>query len=251
MAPVARRLAERFRVLEALQRGSGGEPLTVARHVEDLHELVRFRCARPPALLGHSWGAMLALAYAAAHPDAAAALVLVGCGTFDQTARDRMTLIRKRRMSPAVRQRLGRLITDFPDPDERLEATSEVMVALDSHDLVPGRQEVEEYDARAHQETWSDLMRLEGAGVYPAAFASIRVPVVMLHGAEDPHPGRMIRAGLEPYLPQIEYHEWSACGHYPWLEKAVGEEFFTVAGGWIERQLAGPAVGSASRGGAE
>ena len=44
MAPLARRLADSVRVLEPLQRGSGGEPLTVARHVADLHELVESRC---------------------------------------------------------------------------------------------------------------------------------------------------------------------------------------------------------------
>ena len=44
MAPVARGLADSFRVLEPFQRGSGGEPLTVARHVADLHELAESRC---------------------------------------------------------------------------------------------------------------------------------------------------------------------------------------------------------------
>ena len=40
LAPVTRSLASSFRVLEPFQRGSGGEPLTVARHVADLHEVV-------------------------------------------------------------------------------------------------------------------------------------------------------------------------------------------------------------------
>jgi pimeloyl-ACP methyl ester carboxylesterase len=57
----------------------------------------------------------------------------------------------------------------------------------------------------------------------------------MLHGAVDPHPGALVRAGLEPYLPQLEYHEWARCGHYPWLEKAVREEFFAVLRQWLAR----------------
>ena len=40
MAQVARTLADQFRVLEPLQRHSDAEPLTVARHVEDLHKVV-------------------------------------------------------------------------------------------------------------------------------------------------------------------------------------------------------------------
>ena len=81
MAPVARGLADSFWVLEPWQRGSGGEPLTVARHVADLHDLVESRGeGERPALVGSSWGAMLTLAYAAAHPEDAGPLVLVGCG---------------------------------------------------------------------------------------------------------------------------------------------------------------------------
>ncbi len=79
------------------------------------------------------------------------------------------------------------------------------------------------------------MVRLQAESVYPAAFAAIDAPVLMLHGAVDPHPGRMIRASLEPHLPQLEYREWKRCGHYPWLEKAVREEFFAVLREWLTR----------------
>src|SRR5262245_45400158 len=82
-AGLAQGLSDRFHVFEPWQRGSGPEPLTVARHVEDLHELIRGRLpSQRPAIMGESWGAMLALAYGAAHPDSVTAIGLVGCGTF-------------------------------------------------------------------------------------------------------------------------------------------------------------------------
>ena len=63
MAPVARELADSFQVMEPLQRVSGDEPLTVSRHIADLHELIESgRGGTRPTLVGHSWGAMLALA---------------------------------------------------------------------------------------------------------------------------------------------------------------------------------------------
>ena len=81
-APLARALAGAFRVLEPWQRPSGKTPLTVARHVADLHQIVTSRCSdMPSALVGESWGAMLALAYAAEHPESAGPIALVGCGT--------------------------------------------------------------------------------------------------------------------------------------------------------------------------
>jgi pimeloyl-ACP methyl ester carboxylesterase len=239
MAPVARGLADAFCVFEPFQRGSGDEPLTVARHVADLHEWVASCCGGArPALVGHSWGAMLALAYAAAHPGCAAALVLVGCGTFDLAARDRLRAIREERMDDDLRRRIARLPEEFPDPDERLRVIGELTQSLDSYDLVSTEGEMQACDARAHHETWQDMVRLQAEGVYPAAFAAIEAPVLMLHGAVDPHPGRMIRASLEPHLLQLEYVEWERCGHYPWLERAVREEFFAVLRSWLARQFA-------------
>jgi len=239
MAPVARGLEDSFRVLEPWQRGSGGEPLTVTRHVADLHELVESHCpAAQPALVGSSWGAMLALAYAAVHPDHAGPLVLIGCGTFDPMARDRMRAILDERMDDELRRRLERLPEEFPDPDERLRAMGNLILPLYSCELVTTDLEIEACDARAHEETWADMMRLQEEGVYPAAFAAIEVPVLMLHGAVDPHPGKMIRASLAPYLPRLEYREWERCGHYPWIERAARDEFFAILRGWLTEQLA-------------
>ena len=239
MAPLARGLADSFRVLEPWQRGSGGEPLTVARHVADLHGLVEAHCGSArPALVGSSWGAMLALAYAAAHPDRAGPLALIGCGTFDQAARERMRAICAQRTDDVLRQRVERLPDEFPDPDERLEALGNLILPLYSYELITTEQEIETVDARAHHETWQDMVRLQEQGVYPAAFAAIDAPVLMLHGAVDPHPGQMIRASLKPCVPQLEYRQWQRCGHYPWLEPSVRDEFFAVLREWLHRQFA-------------
>lgn len=236
VAPVARRLAEWYRVLEPFQRGSGGARLTVARHVSDLHEIVETRCrGTRPALVGHSWGAMLALAYAAAHPGRAVAVALVGCGTFDQASRDQVQRTIERRLDEELRRRLRRLPADYPDPNERLAAWANLLLPVYSENPIVHELDVEACDARAHEESWDDMVRCQAEGVYPAAFAAIREPVIMLHGADDPHPGRMIRASLARWLPQLEYHEWARCGHYPWIEAAVGDDFIAVLHGWIDR----------------
>jgi pimeloyl-ACP methyl ester carboxylesterase len=232
-----------------MQRGSGAEPLTVACHIQDLHDLVEMRCGgTPPALVGASWGAMLALAFAAAYPRRAGPLVLIGCGTFDPAARQRFQSIVRARTDAALRQRLDRLADDVRDPDKQLRVRAQLLLPLYSYELVTTDLENEGCDARAHRETWADMLRLQEEGVYPAAFAAIDTPVLMLHGTVDPHPGPMIRASLEPYLPQLEYREWERCGHYPWLEQAVREEFFAVLRTWLASHL-GEGRGHAGRGG--
>ena len=240
-APLARGLADLCRVLEPWQRGSGGEPLTVARHVADLHDLIESRCeGARQALVGESWGAMLALAYAARHGDRAGPLVLVGCGTFDKAARARMREILEERTDDDLRKRLERLPEEFPDPGDQMRKRYDLMQALYTYELIAsnqGESSDEPFDVRAHGETWNDMVRLQEEGLYPAAFSAITSPVLMLHGAYDPHPGQMIRASLERYLPQLEYRQWQRCGHRPWVEKFVRDEFFTVLREWLRRHL--------------
>src|SRR5262245_40644081 len=133
MAPVAAELARSYRVVEPFQRGSGGERLTVTRHVADLHELINAYARRyHPVLLGASWGAMLALAYAATHPGVATPLILVGCGTFDLVARAELQKTISERMTDEIRARLK--CADQLDEDERVRASVEAMMPIYSCD---------------------------------------------------------------------------------------------------------------------
>jgi pimeloyl-ACP methyl ester carboxylesterase len=241
MAPVARGLADLYRVIEPFQRGSGSERLTVGRHVADLHEVITV-CAEGcrPALLGASWGAMLALAYAAAHPSSIGPLVLVGCGTFDPVTRAGMESTIAQRMNDEIRARLKH--ADQLDPNARLKASVEATARIDSYDPMIFPHEDDEVDARAHEETWDDMLRLQTEGIYPAAFAAIKVPVLMVHGTFDPHPGRLTMQTLRPYLPQLEYRELEHCGHYPWIERAAADAFFSLVREWLGCHMERPSI---------
>lgn len=234
-APLARKLAESFQVLEPWQRGSGDEPLTVARHIADLYEVIEAGCGdQAPALVGESWGAMLALAFATAHPDRVGPIVLVGCGTFDPQARAGLQARLDERTDDALRRRLEGLGEKISDPSERIRAMVALTRPLYLFDPIPTESEEElQFDVQAHLETWADMVRLQEEGVYPRTFSAITSPVLMLHGAYDPHPGALIRKSLEPYLQELEYREWERCGHSPWLERAVRDEFFDVMRAWL------------------
>ena len=184
-------------------------------------------------LSGSSWGAMLALAFAAAHPDRATSLVLIGCGTFDADSRSRFRTIVADRLGPAGQARIEQLSEAEPDPDARLGAIVELLMPAYTWDLVTADLENVRVDARANRESWDDMLRLQAAGVYPQAFRSIASPVLMLHGVRDPHPGPETRDGLLLFLPQLEYHAMEKCGHYPWLEREAREPFFRQLEDWL------------------
>lgn len=227
MKPIAVKLSKHFRVLEPFQRRGSAEPLTVARHVQDLRAIIITYCGgEKPLLVGHSWGAMLALAWAAEHPENAKALVLIDCGTFDAASRKQMEAVRNERMDKPFRQRIEETAQKYLNPNVRLAIRGGLYQQLDSVDLIKSENCLCRCDAAAHEQTWNDMLRLQAGGVYPQAFATIKAPVLMLHGEDDPHPGPMIRDCLKPYLPQLEYHAWGRCGHYPWLEKAARKDFY-------------------------
>ncbi len=209
----------------------------MARHVEDLHSLITgLGATSPPALVGHSWGAMLALCYAAAHPDSAGPIVLVGCGTFDPASKARMKEILHDRTDPRLWERLAELAASTNDAAElhmrRLKLTRDLSV-YERAEPWPEKEEYEPFDVRAHEQTWSDMMRLQANGTYPSAFTGITSDVLMLHGSYDPHPGRMIHESLQPFIRRLEYQELDRCGHSPWLERFARTEFFLALRTWL------------------
>jgi pimeloyl-ACP methyl ester carboxylesterase len=89
--PLARELAERWRVVSPELAGHGRSPgarrpLTVREHAEVLAAHLAEQGLGTPVLLGHSLGCQVVAALLAAHPDAARAVVLLG-PTADDRAR--------------------------------------------------------------------------------------------------------------------------------------------------------------------
>ena len=237
-APIAEGLSDDFRVFEPWQRGSSEKPLTVAIHIEDLDRLVNSQCAdEKPVIVGESWGAMLALAYAAEHSERIGPIVLIGCGTFDEISRAEAVKVRDHRIRD--------YIEEHPEyrSDLDLSLGERIMKwhgITDVYELDPGiivNPVAEPLDMKAHTETWNDMLHCQEKGIYPQSFVSIGCSVIMLHGAYDPHPGKAIRDDLRQYMPQLEYREFDKCGHAPWIEKYAKDDFFDEMRNWIESRL--------------
>lgn len=247
---LAQGLSHDFRVIEPWQRLSGEIPLTVEVHIQDLRNLILSRCiGEKPALVGSSWGAMLALAYAAEHSETISGVALVGCGTFDKASRK--IIVQKRRL------KIADYISKHPEhkADLQLDIGAQMMKwhgMTDAYEPLPihdASLTPEPFDMQGHTETWQDMLRSQETGIYPQSFTSVKVPAIMLHGADDPHPGSMIRDTLKRYIPHLQYHEFPRCGHDPEIEKHAKNDFFAVLSSWLKAHSFGTGEAQQDHGG--
>ena len=236
MGGLAQELSKEFYVIEPWQRISGDIQVNVKQHIEDLHRLVLQHLANgKPALIGHSWGAMLALAFTSAHPETVNAVVLIGCGTFDTESRTRFKEIIEERKEPDFDQKIQQIAEKYADQSERMKEQYELISKTYDYDHIKSdTTDVEMFDFPAHKATWDDMVQQMDDGVYPQAFEKIKVPVIMLHGNYDPHPGKMTFKTLKKYMPKLEYEEFSKCGHSPWKERQAREQFFEKLKSWLK-----------------
>jgi proline iminopeptidase len=212
------------------QRGSGRSskvpPYDVATFVADLDELRAGWGHERVILVGHSWGAMLALFSALEHPERVAAIVGIGFPGIDGA----WVRVARRwpveRLSPEERERFaslkGRGGLDEAEGAElaRLYWTMEVASRSD----VPDWEREPMYRFPMAGDVASavrrDVGRLieERPGPPPTWFRELNVPALFVHGAADFRRGDGARA-VAGAMPNGRYVELDGAGHCPWIER--------------------------------
>lgn len=230
-------LSDRFTVIRfdqrACGRSTGDGPFTIAQSVDDLDQLRRALGIESWSVLGHSWGAEIALRYAARHPLHTGTVIYLGwIGAGDGFA------------EPFVAERQRRLGNDY----DRWVALSRTQRTADEQhewcvlqwrpDFAPTPRATEQAEALwrtrpdgaeinivAYQQLWADRATEDLLEVA----AGIRQPVTMIHGADDPRPwsasGSVHRA-----LPRVSWTVIPGAGHAPWVEQPDATRAAILAG---------------------
>lgn len=208
------------------QRGSadGGGVVGVEDHLRDLnHVVVRAFPERKPILVGHSWGAMLSVLFAAAYPDQVGKLVLIGCGPLnpDLGREFQDTLDLRFGAQKGYYDRLWSTLVAAAEPGRQRELANryiDAMMPIYQPGWPPGaRLSKRRWDFKGAFHTMMESDERIGSGAYELALSAIKVPVVLIHGAQDVLSLASLSRVFGHHVDALSAHEVAGAGHYPWL----------------------------------
>jgi proline iminopeptidase len=240
LLPDLDRLADGFRLVYYDQRGRGRsaagvqpEDVTLASDIDDLDRVRQHFELESAALLGHSWGAVLALEYALRHPTRVSHLILMNpapasasdlavfrkayvesLGTDMARQREIVSGAAYQEGDPeavAARYRLHfKRALRRPEDYERLMATMKAGFVSQGNEGIVKARAVED---RLMRDTW----QVEGYDLLPKV-RSLGIPSLVISGDRDFIPGE-IASHIAEAIPNARLVTIKDCGHFAYLER--------------------------------
>ena len=223
-------LSASHRVITYDQRGGGRSktddraPITWRTHVADLAALMAERALVDVPVVGYSWGALLGMLYTLEqherHPEwpAPSRLALISPAPITRAWRHEFETELAARLIGPVIQGLRAALADSglreTDPAAYRQRSFELSVAgyfadpLRSESLTPFRVQ-----GKVQQSVWESL----GAFDLREALRAVRLPVLVVHGRNDPIPlasAEAVADALDARLVVLDH-----CGHVPYVEQ--------------------------------
>ena len=237
LLPEMDRLADSFRLIYYDQRGRGrsgegvqAEDVGIRSDVEDLESIRRRFDLDSFAVLGHSWGGILAMEYAISHPDHVSNLILMNTApaSHHDLLRFREHLGRIRPARDIERMESIKSADRYQDGD--LDAEAEyyrihfraALPTADDVERVVGRlrthfdnesvRKARAIEYRLYDQTWSS----PGYDLVPA-LSRLDIPTLVLHGEHDFVPVEAA-ARIADAMPRGRLTVLEGCGHFSYLE---------------------------------
>jgi len=241
LLPDLDRLADAFRLIYYDQRGRGKsahqvspEDVTLTSELDDLDRVRQHFHLESVALLGHSWGTVLALEYALRHPERVSHLVLMNPAPastsdvtiFRNTYREQLgaDLVRQREIAAssayqegdpetvAARYRIHFMHALMRSADyERLMATMRAGFISQRKEGILKARAVED---RLMRDTWE----IQGYDLLPK-LRRLDIPTLVIAGDHDFIPGE-VAAHIAGAIPNARLLTLKDCGHFAYLESA-------------------------------
>ena len=231
LEPVAAMVEDLATVHRYDQRGCGRSedhrPYDVATSLADLDALRAHWGHNAWTVIGHSWGATLALLYAIQFPERTGRLVYISGTGIDPGWHDQYRRNREAKLPTAERERLRRLeqerkVATGAELDRINAERASLLEATEYYDAT-GLDELPRHDRfpvnyDLNTALNAEMRSLEESGVLPAQVARIAAPTLVLDGEGDPRP-RWARAQIADLIPDARHLTIERAGHDLWVEQ--------------------------------
>jgi len=237
------RLADGYRLIYYDQRGRGKsaehvgpDDVSLASDIDDLDKLRQHFKLESMTLLGHSWGAVLALEYALRHPGAVSRLILLNPApaSASDVALFRKTYLEKLGDAAMARQKeiiasrayqegepeavIARYRIHFRPALARSADYERLMKAMNAAFVSQGKQGILEARA-AENSLMRDTWQGPGYDLLPR-LASLKMPALVIAGDHDFIPIETV-AHIAQALPGATFVTLKNCGHFSYMECSV------------------------------
>lgn len=234
LAPVAEMIDDLVTVYRYDQRACGrsreGPPYDVATAVADLDALRDHWDLPQWIILGHSWGASLALAYGLAHPSRIRALIYLSGTGIDASWHEEYHRNRDALLMPSEQRQLADLraqlsLVQGAEFNAVERAYCELSWSPDIADRSRARELARQLfvdglhvNFQVNQVLGKDGKHFIERPIIVEQVATSQIPTLVIHGALDPRPARVAQH-LAQCMPSARYVELPNVGHLPWIEQ--------------------------------
>ncbi|MDE6597445.1 MAG: alpha/beta hydrolase [Clostridia bacterium] len=197
-AGICKGLCDDFGVLEHLQTSYSIDGL-----ISEILDIYDKYGIEKTTIIGHSFGAWLALMFAEKYPEKVKKVIVVGCPPLEQKYLLNIIKTRNKRHKKVIHSDLY-----CPLPNSGSD-----MIRFDD----------EQFKALMDEAT---ILRIRGKLL--SSVLNVSRPIVAIHGDFDPHPIKGITKPIGGRLKNLEMIVLKKCGHEPWKEKYARDEFFNI-----------------------
>jgi proline iminopeptidase len=220
MVPVAKMLASGGRRVMLLhQRGTGGsadaiscrDRMNLAGAIADLEALRTHLQLEKLTIAGHSWGGMLAMAYAQAYPDRVAGLLLLDTGPMNDPGFSTESANVHARLSPEERAALQQA-----KGAAQIDAIEEKAYFADSGKVGRLQESIPSGEPMWYESVGQLIGTSLGKFDVVDGMRNLKAPVMLVFGRFDP--GFFIAGQIQEVQPNSRLIVIEHAGHYFWLE---------------------------------
>ncbi len=234
-------LKKDFKIVDYAQRGTRESPvvleeISLDHHIEDLKNLVeKVSIHSQPILIGHSWGANLALLTVAKHKDLVEKVILLGTAALTEEISDQHAKSLNGRYTEDVKKSLidinQRLDTSTSDAQTNKIMQERLALASPFYHLDPKTEKAvphSDWNFQSFLKSIDSIWDVIDAGTIPRLLEQIEDEIIVFHGDYDPIPMKQTFAFLSKNIKSIKTIKVNQSGHFPWLEQSSKDSFLTA-----------------------